>query len=173
MQYEDQSLAIVMSRQVTSPNHTFFPGQAWLSSLTVLCVHTFHCDWQQPLLNQRKVENGRRYYFMINLQDSIRSSWDWTSNPWIYSQTPYWICCGAMRSVLWILKYELWTMKCEIWTMKCKVWIEKCEVWTVNFERLLYVVSHTWQWNMTYELWFMKCEVWSCSLNYEIWSAKY
>ena len=27
MQYEDQSLAIVMSRQVTSPNHTFSLGK--------------------------------------------------------------------------------------------------------------------------------------------------
>ena len=38
-----------------------------LGSLALLSAHSFTSNWQLPFLNQRKGENGRRNYFMINL----------------------------------------------------------------------------------------------------------
>ena len=49
---------------VSSPN-TFFPGQAWTSSLPVLCAHAFACSWEWF---SGREENDPRNYFMINLQ---------------------------------------------------------------------------------------------------------
>ena len=67
---------------------TFFPGQAWPS--TVLCAHTFPCNWQHPFLNQQE-ENDHRNYFMINLQENIGLGQDWTLNLWICSGPRYWL----------------------------------------------------------------------------------
>ena len=35
------------------------------------CAHSFARNWQLPFLNQRKGENDRRKYFMINLHERI------------------------------------------------------------------------------------------------------
>ena len=55
----------VMSSAVSVPNHTF-PGQ-----LTSTCAQSFARNWQLSVLNQRKRENDRRKYFMINLQERV------------------------------------------------------------------------------------------------------
>ena len=34
-------------------------------------AHTFACNGQQPFLNKPKEENDRRYYFMINIHESM------------------------------------------------------------------------------------------------------
>ena len=54
----------VMSSAVSLPNHTF-TGQAQY------CAHSFARNWQLPFLNQRKGENDRRKYFMINLHERM------------------------------------------------------------------------------------------------------
>ena len=35
------------------------------------CAHSFARNWQLPFLNQRKGENDRRKYFMINLRERM------------------------------------------------------------------------------------------------------
>ena len=35
------------------------------------CAHSFARNWQLPFLNERKVENDRRKYFMINLHERM------------------------------------------------------------------------------------------------------
>ena len=57
----------IMSSAVSSPNHTFSWASLVLSQLSTTCAHTYVRNWQLPLLNQRKGENDRRKYFMINL----------------------------------------------------------------------------------------------------------
>ena len=52
----------VMSSAVSLPNHTF-TGQ----SVNQYCAHSFARNWQLPFSNQRKGENDRKKYFMINL----------------------------------------------------------------------------------------------------------
>ena len=41
------------------------------SLIPVLSAHSFASNWQLPLLNQRKAENGRRNYFMTNLYERM------------------------------------------------------------------------------------------------------
>ena len=41
-----------------------------LSSLSGYCAHSLANNWQLPFLNQRKGENDRRKYFMINLHET-------------------------------------------------------------------------------------------------------
>ena len=65
---------------VNSLNHTF-PGQS------VLRVHTFTCNWQQPSSWMIQRKDDRRNHFIINLHESIGSGQDWTRDPWICSQT--------------------------------------------------------------------------------------
>ena len=52
----------VMSSAVSLPNHTF-TGHA--------CAHYIARNWQLPFLNQRKGENDRKKYFMINLYERM------------------------------------------------------------------------------------------------------
>ena len=86
-------------RMVSSPNHTFFLGNLpWLSGKPVLHSHTLACSWQQHFLNQQE-ENGRRNYFMINLEESIGWDPDPTRDPWICSQTHYRLCYPAGHAV--------------------------------------------------------------------------
>ena len=75
---------------VSSPNHTFFPGQAWLSGWPVLCVHNFNCNWLQPFLNQQKEGNGRRNYFMINLHKSMGLERDHVLSVWFKTKLICW-----------------------------------------------------------------------------------
>ena len=42
-----------------------------LSPLSQYCAHSFARNWQLPFLNQRKGENDRRKYFMINLHERM------------------------------------------------------------------------------------------------------
>ena len=56
----------VMSSAVSLPNH-MFTEQAVLETVNQYCAHSFTRNWQLPFLNQRKEENDRRKYFMINL----------------------------------------------------------------------------------------------------------
>ena len=58
---------------VSSPNLTF-PGQAWTSSLPVLCAHTFACNWQQPFLNDSA--EGRRKTIEIISWSISTKVWD-------------------------------------------------------------------------------------------------
>ena len=57
----------VMSSTVILPNHAF-TGQALSSKRLTSIVHR---NWQLPFLNQRKGENDRRKYFMINLHERM------------------------------------------------------------------------------------------------------
>ena len=60
---------------VRSSNHTF--SSANLTKFV-------HILLQQPILNQQKEENGRRYYFIINFQEIMGLGRDQTHDPWIY-----------------------------------------------------------------------------------------
>ena len=40
-------------------------------SLPVLSAYSFSSDWQLPFLNQRKGENGLRYYFLTKLHERM------------------------------------------------------------------------------------------------------
>ena len=67
--FTSQSTAMVMLRQ-SAKLITLFPGQAWLSAQ----LNTFACNWQQPFLNQWKVENDT----VQNISWSIYIKvWDW------------------------------------------------------------------------------------------------
>ena len=61
----------VISSAVSVPKQTF-TGQALSSKrLTSICANSFTRNLQMPFLNQRKGENDRRKYFMINLHERI------------------------------------------------------------------------------------------------------
>ena len=60
---------------VRSSNHTF--SLAYLTKF-------MHIPLQQPILNQRKEQNGRRNYFKINFQEIMGLGRDQTHDPWIY-----------------------------------------------------------------------------------------
>ena len=73
---------------VLPPFHTFhfrsgqltYPHCSWASllcSLPVLTAQSFTNNWQLPFLNQRKGENGRRNYFMINLHERMWQMLGW------------------------------------------------------------------------------------------------
>ena len=68
-----------MSRDSRQSVHltTLFPGQALLKKVDQYFVHII----QQSFLNQRKEENDRRNYFMINLHERLGPSQDRTHNP--------------------------------------------------------------------------------------------
>ena len=59
----------VMMSAVSFPNYTF-PGQSF-KRLTSTYAHSFARNWQLPFLNQRKGENDRRKYFIINLHERM------------------------------------------------------------------------------------------------------
>ena len=42
-----------------------------LQAVNQYCAHSFARNWQLPFLNQRKGENDRRKYFMINLHERM------------------------------------------------------------------------------------------------------
>ena len=51
-----------------------YPHCSWaslLGSLQILSTYSFASNGQLPFLNQRKVENGRKNYFMTNLHERI------------------------------------------------------------------------------------------------------
>ena len=54
----------VMSSAVSLPN-VYWAGLV-LWAVNQYCAHSFARNWQLPFLNQRKRENERRKYFMIN-----------------------------------------------------------------------------------------------------------
>ena len=55
--------------QVTLP-HVYWAGLV-LQAVNQYCAHSFNRNWQLPFLNQRKGENDRRKYFMINLHERM------------------------------------------------------------------------------------------------------
>ena len=75
-----------------------------LFSWAVLRAYTFACKSQQPFLNQRKVENDSRNYFMINLHKSMGHYLDHTRGPWVCSQTRYQLCYGAL-GLMYTIKF--------------------------------------------------------------------
>ena len=89
--------------RVSSPNHTFFHGQAWTST----SIHTFACNWHQPFLNE-SVEEKKMTVESISwsLNVSMGSGWDQTHHPWICSQTLicsqtcYWLRYAAQHCVI-------------------------------------------------------------------------
>ena len=51
-----------------------YPHCSWASlhgRLPVLSAHSFASNWQLPLLNQQKGENGRRNYFMTKFHERM------------------------------------------------------------------------------------------------------
>ena len=54
----------VMSSAGSLPNHTF-------TVVNQYRAHSFARNWQLPFLDQRKGENDRRKYFMINLHERM------------------------------------------------------------------------------------------------------
>ena len=48
--------------------HVYWAGLV-LQAVNQYCAHSFARNWQLPFLNQRKGENDRRKYFMINLHE--------------------------------------------------------------------------------------------------------
>ena len=53
---------------------TLFHGQAWISGYTVICAHTFACNWQQPFLNESP--EGRRMTVEIISWSISTKVWD-------------------------------------------------------------------------------------------------
>ena len=78
-------------------SHCSWAGLDLLSGLPVLRVHTFSINWQLSFLNQRKGENGRWNYFMINLHKCYvaRPGQVEPTTPSICSQTRCRLCYGA------------------------------------------------------------------------------
>ena len=70
---------------VSSPNHTFFWASFTKPLTSTLCTY-FRIYRQQAFLNQRKEENDRSNYFMINLYKRMGLGEDQTRNPWICNQ---------------------------------------------------------------------------------------
>ena len=75
----------VMLGMISLPNHTFFLGRLSSKRLTSTFAHSFTRNWQVPFSNQRKGENDRRKYFMINLHErmlpdlvGIKSTTSWS-----------------------------------------------------------------------------------------------
>ena len=52
-------------------NKEFKDSRRHSSSWNQYCAHSFARNWQLPFLNQRKGENDRRKYFMINLHERM------------------------------------------------------------------------------------------------------
>ena len=59
----------VEGSQFTKP-HAYWAGLV-LQAVNQYCAHSFARNWQLPFLNQRKGENDRRKYFMINLHERM------------------------------------------------------------------------------------------------------
>ena len=55
--------------QFTSPHR--YRTSLVLQAVNQYCAHSFARNWQLPFLNQRKGENDRRKYFMINLHERM------------------------------------------------------------------------------------------------------
>ena len=62
-----------------------------LARFNQYCAHSFARNWQLPFLNQRKGENDRRKYFMINLHERMlpTSTGDWTRDLLVSSRTAH------------------------------------------------------------------------------------
>ena len=58
-----------MSSAVSFPNHTLLGRLS--QAVNQYCAHSFARNRQLPFLNQRKGENDRRKYFMINLHERM------------------------------------------------------------------------------------------------------
>ena len=63
--------------QFTQP-HVYWAGLV-LQAVNQYCAHSFARNWQLPFLNQRKGENDRRKYFMINLHERMYDSHEMSS----------------------------------------------------------------------------------------------
>ena len=50
--------------------HFYWAGSV-LEAVNQYCAHSFVRNWKRPFLNQRKGENDRRKYFMINLHERM------------------------------------------------------------------------------------------------------
>ena len=50
--------------------HVYWAGLV-IQAVNQYCAHSFARNWQLPFLNQRKGENDRRKYFMINLRERM------------------------------------------------------------------------------------------------------
>ena len=78
----------VMSSTVSLPNHVYWAGLV-LYAVNQYCAHSFARNRQLPFLNQRKGENDRRIYFMINLHErmlptlaGVEPATSWTPVGW-------------------------------------------------------------------------------------------
>ena len=175
MQYEDQSLAIVMSRQVTSPNHTFFLGKldlavyqyfvhilsivtdnnrCWISGRWRMTVDIISWSTSEKVWDQAGIE-------LVTPEYTVRLPTEYAMGLWgVYCE--FW----SMESEQWSVKYDQWSVKYELKNVKYDLWTSKG-----------YCTSSP---THDYEMWSMNCDLWSVkydravwTLKCEIWSAKY
>ena len=72
---------------VSSPKHIFPLGKLDYA-VNQYFMHTLSLETDNnPSWISGREENGRRNYFMINIQESMGPGQDWTRDPWICSQT--------------------------------------------------------------------------------------
>ena len=85
---------------VSSLNHTFFLGKLD-EAFNPYYMHILSLVTDNnPSWMSGREENGRRNYLMINLHVSMGLGRDQTRNPWICSQTRYWLRYLARQYVI-------------------------------------------------------------------------
>ena len=91
------------------------------------CAHSFARNWQLPFLNQRKGENDRRKYFMINLHERMLptlagvepvTSWSQVGQR-IQLSPKYWDTLSHFHTCL-----KIWTNPFSLLEVSKNLWLE-------------------------------------------------